>query len=157
MDFTDEELARIEAQERGRELAMSMARSRLARAEKVYDYSVTSVWIANAGAAVSVLAFLGSTWNGGEFPRQLLWPLGFFMTGLISLGLGTVILLVREVRGISRLERTNSLMDLHTADIKMLGESAGLSLRDPRTLSALISGLLFVGGCLVGFILLAAS
>jgi hypothetical protein len=151
---SDEESAQLEGQRESQRLVHEFVKNRIARIEKVYDYSLTSLWVANAGAAIAILTFIGSTWSNGAFYRPALWPLGLFIAGLISMGVGSLLWLISERGVIRRLERVASLLNIDMQDIHTPSEGAGLWLGNARTTSALISGVLFVSGCVLGFLLL---
>lgn len=133
----------------------SFLKSRLERAERAYGQALTSLWVGNAGAALATLSFIGATWKSDTFPKVLLWPLGFFVFGVISMGVGALLTLVHEKRAIERIQRAESPLDLCWDDIESPLQSVGLTLRNGRTAMALLSGACFIVGCVVGFLLLA--
>jgi hypothetical protein len=131
-------------------------KSRLDFAEKIYSQAMNSLWLGNAGAALATLSFIGAAWKEGTFPKILLAPLGFFLAGLISMGIGTLLALLRVRAVIVRNQGAEWPWQFIVGDVQLLpAERLGLSPRDWRTIMALFSGGFFVAGCLVGFILLA--
>jgi hypothetical protein len=127
----------------------------LALAEKIYSQAMNSLWLGNAGASLTTLSFIGAAWKNGTFPKILLAPLAFFLTGLISMGIGTVSAIMRVRAAIERNQLAESPLDIRMDDIQSPLERVGLSGSDRRTVMALFSGGCFVAGCVVGFILLA--
>jgi hypothetical protein len=94
MTNDDEERQKAFAQfdeKRQREFAQlhQFKRPRIERAERAYTQALTSLWFANAGAAIATLSFIGIILQKGVFHRSLLVPLGFFLLVLISMGWGT--------------------------------------------------------------------
>jgi hypothetical protein len=82
-------------------------------------------------------------------------PLGFFILGVISMGVGTLVALMRERGVIERNQKAQSLLDIFTQDFQSPLQRVGLSRGDWRMRLAFCSGAFFVTGCFVGFILLA--
>lgn len=124
-------------------------------AEKVYGQAINSLWLGNAGAALATLSFIGAAWKDGTFPKVLLWPLGFFIAGTISMGLGALMSLWRLRSMILGNQTAESIWDMGMEVIQSPAERVGLSSRDWRTRMALCSGSCFVAGCIAGFVLLA--
>jgi hypothetical protein len=87
----------------------------------------------------------------------LLWPLAFFIFGLISMGFGVLLALIRERQVIARNQHAKSVLDLTTRDSQSPLERIGLAPGDGRMIMATISGLCFLAGCAVGFFLLLAT
>jgi len=132
------------------ERVQEFVRPRLERAVRAYSQAITSLWLGNAGAALATLTFVGGIWQKGAFHRCLLVPLPLFVLGLISVGLGSAISLVKEVRIIKRMESAKSVGEFRTDDVKRPTEQAGFW--DWRTGLAIVSAAVFVLGCLVGVI-----
>ncbi len=145
----------IDPRERGIEQAQAFLKPRLDFAERTYNQAMNSLWLGNAGAALATLSFIGAAWKDGTFPRILLAPLAFFLAGLISMGIGTLLALMRVRAVIERNQLAELPWDFIVGDAQSPAERVGLSGRDARTIMALFSGGFFVAGCLVGFILLA--
>jgi hypothetical protein len=137
--------------------AQAFVDSRATLAEKIFSQAINSLWLGNSGAALATLSFIGAAWKDGGFPRALLWPLGFFILGVISMGVGTLVALMRERGVVERNQKAQSLLDISTRDFQSPLERVGLSRGDWRMRLALCSGVCFVVGCLVGFILLARA
>ena len=127
---------------------------RLRRAQRLYSQAITGLLLGNAGAALATLSFIGATWHDGGFHKALLWPLAFFVLGLIVIGTGMLGALVFEARAIANLQGISSPLDIITDYIQSPVEKVELTVSSWRTGTALISGCLFVCGCLAGFILL---
>jgi hypothetical protein len=90
-------------------------------------------------------------------PKVVLGKLGFFILGVISMGVGTLVALMRERGVVERNQKAQSLLDIFGRDFQSPLERVGLSRRDWRMRLALCSGVCFVVGCVVGFILLART
>jgi hypothetical protein len=120
------------------ERVQKFVRPRLERAERAYSQALTSLWLGNAGAALATLSFIGAAWQKGTFHRSLLVPLFSFVLGLILMGLGSTISLVKEARIIKRMERARSWLEFRVGDVKSSTEQAGLVL-DWRTWTAILA------------------
>jgi hypothetical protein len=131
-------------------------RPRLERAEKAYNQALASLWLGNGAAALAALSSIGAMSRQGQFPSQLLWPLWFFVLGLVSMGVGAFAALVREARSVHSMLHANatSALDFKVSDIQSPAERAGLTFCDWRTSMALLSSIFFVSGCLSGLFLL---
>lgn len=126
-------------------------------AEKIYSQAINSLWLGNSGAALATLSFIGAAWKDGGFPRALVWPLGLFIAGIISMGVGTLVALMRERSVIERNQKAQSLLDIFTKDFQSPLTRVGLARGDWRLRLAFCSGGCFVVRCALGFILLACS
>jgi hypothetical protein len=153
--MNEEEDRAREFEERDAERAQAFVHSRTELAEKIYSQALNSLWLGNAGAALATLSFIGAAWKEHGFPRVFLWPLGFFMLGVISMGIGTLAALMRERGAIERNQKAQSLLDIYTQDFQLPLDRVGLSRGDWRLRLAFFSGGCFVAGCAVGFILIA--
>lgn len=140
-DFSDE---REEAHER--------AARALDKIQPAYAQVLATLWVANGGATLAALSFIGAVYKPPEFSRALLLPLWCFVLALISMGIGTGCWLVRARKAIRAREDSLSILDLSPDLIMRPSEAAGLTLRDPRTVSAVVSAALFVLGCAAGLI-----
>ena len=100
------------------ERAQAFADSRAELAEKIFSQAINSLWLGNCGAALATLSFIGAAWKDGGFPRVLLWPLGFFILGVISMGVGTLVALMRERGVVERNQKAQSLLDIFTRDFQ---------------------------------------
>jgi hypothetical protein len=126
---------------------------RLNRAAQTYNQALKSLWLGNAGAALATMSFIGATWRSNAPPRFLLVPFGFFIVGLIAMGVGELTNLVTESRAIRRIQDARSIADVPFQYVETPAENVGLHL-SPRTLLALISGGCFVAGVTIGFVLI---
>jgi hypothetical protein len=155
----DEDRAREERvrdfEEHDLERAQAFVRSRAELAEKIYSQAINSLWLSNSGAALATLSFIGAAWKNGGFPKTLLWPLGLFIAGMIFMGIGTLVALLRERSVVARNQQAQSILDIYSQDIWSPLERTGLSSGDWRARMALCSGICFVAGCVAGFVLLA--
>jgi len=131
-------------------------RPRIERAERAYSQMLTSLWIGNAGAALATLTFIGGALQKGKFPNGLLLPLWLFVLGVISMGLGSAIALMKEAKALDRLQRATSYLDMRVDDTKTATELAGLTC-DWRTMMAVLSAAFFVLGCFAGLFGLSFS
>lgn len=146
---TDDEYAEHQLEELER--AQRFSRPIIDRAERIYSQSLNGLWIGNAGAAIASLSFMGSIISAKpELAKALVIPFLLFVAGLIAMGLGAVIVLVREGARAKRMERVSSVLGIVMGDIVSPTEAVGLALRDPRTISAVIGALTFLSGCLWG-------
>lgn len=137
-------------------MVQQWARERLEQVARVYEHAIAALWIGNAGASLATLSFIGATWNKGV-THSLIWPLGFFLGGLVSMGVGSVAAIIVESGRIHRYLKADSILDLQIDDIDDPAERAGLTFSNWRTRCACLSGALFVLGCLTGFAILAIS
>jgi hypothetical protein len=137
-----------------REFLDRLLQPRLEQAERAYSQALTSLWIGNGGATLATLSFVGATWNRGGSIRPLLWPLGFFIVGLVSMGLGAAGALLKEAVAIRRMQKVTSIVDLQMRDWEAPrpAEGIGLSLKNWRTIMGCISGACFLIGCCIGFV-----
>ncbi len=127
------------------------------RAVKVYEQAITSLWVGNASATLATLSFIGATWSNGEFPRALLWPLVIFLAGVVAMAIGSIVAMISAQARIERMALANSILDFMVKDIQSPWEEIGLTFSDWRTRMAILSGALFVIGCVVGFVQLILS
>lgn len=159
--MSDEDKAREDRtrdfEEHDLERAQGFVQSRAELAEKIYSQAINSLWLGNSGAALATLSFIGAAWKEGAFPRSLLWPLGLFIAGIISMGIGTLVALMRERGAIERNQNAQSLLDVFSRDFQSPLERVGLARGDWRLRLAFFSGVCFVAGCVAGFILLACK
>ncbi len=117
--------AELEAHRHAAKLMDSFLNPRLQRAERAYGQALRSLWLGNAGAALATLSFIGATWDNGVFPEILLWPLAFFVAGIIPMGVGAVWVLIKEKGTIERIQSVNDPVDLRMSDIESPAESVG--------------------------------
>ena len=150
MDPNEEQ--RADDQLKAQKEVYEFAQPYLDRAGKVYEQAITSLWVGNAGATLATLSFIGATWRNGEFPRALLWPLVIFLAGVVAMAIGSIVALVSARNRIERMARANSILNFLCDDIKSPTEEIGLKLSDWRTGMAVLSGALFIVGCVVGLV-----
>ena len=127
--------------------------SYVASLQPAYLQALNSIWIANAGASLATLSFIGATIHDARPHLCLLLTPCFFVIGLISMGIGTVWWLIEERSWLAYMDKHEpplAILDVPATLAKSPTARAGLSLKDPRTTSALISGALFVLGCVTG-------
>lgn len=142
-------------EEHDQERAQAFVQSRLEVADKLFSQAINGLFLGNAGAALATLSFVGATWKDGTFPQALLGPLALFVLGVVSMGVGAGLALVRERGVIVRNQTAKSFLDIFTRDFQSPLERVGLAPGDWRLIMALCSGGFFVAGCIVGFVLLA--
>jgi hypothetical protein len=143
--------------ERWNQVYEEYVRPRLERAEKAYNQALASLWLGNGAAALAALSAIGASWRQGQqFPSLLLWPLWFFVLGLVSMGVGAFVALVREARSVHSMLGANatSVLDLRVGDIQSPAVRVGLTFDDWRTRMAGLSAFFFLSGCIVGLLLL---
>lgn len=149
--MSDEDNA-SEHQRRDEGLVEQHVRRRLEPAEQAYRQSLTSLWIGNGAASLAALSFIGAASRDGKFSHPLLWPLTCFVLGLISMGVGTGLYLLKEGSVIHQMERAASVWGFAAGQAKSPSEKAGLALTDPRTCAAVLSAAFFVSGCFIGLV-----
>src|SRR5215207_8403768 len=142
-----------EYEEREREVVERMLEARIARAERIYDHAITSLWLGNSGAAVATLSLLGVTLKDGKPLRQLMFPLTAFIVGIVLMGLGSILALWREYRAVRSTQEARSILEVRADAIESPAEKI-LSFRNGRTVMALLAGAAFVVGCVSGLSLL---
>jgi hypothetical protein len=145
-----EEETELDRAEREQAAVIEMVERRLDQVRPTYAQALSQLWFANAGGAVTVLSFIGAMTKSCNFPHQLLVPLWFFVVGLIFLGAGSGAWLFSERKKLRHMETTNSILDINFRDVLRPTETVGLTLRDGRTIGAIASAVLFVGGCIAG-------
>ena len=129
---------------------------RIEMATRSYEKAITGLWLGNAGAAIATLNFIGGKFRGVyHFPVPWLLSLGCFVSGLILMGFGAGWTLYKEKQVIDRIDHYNTFLDIKLDEVKSNTEIIGLYVKDIRTITALIAGILFVVGCIFGLILLA--
>jgi hypothetical protein len=131
------------------EQAQEFVDSLLERATRTYNRIFTCLWSANGAAAG-----LSSTamWHDNALRRGLLFPLAFFMLGLLALVVGDLCSLRHEVKIIRRAEEAPSLLQMPGYVFRRPSEQAGLTPRDWRLKMGSASGILFILGLLTMFI-----
>lgn len=122
-----------------------------------YAQALTSLWLGNAGASLAVLSFIGASWRDGRFPHFLLIPLGCFVLGLVSMGIGSALWLWGAREDIRDTEDAELILDRRAFRAMRPSERAGLTWKDWRTQAALLSAALFALGCVAGLIGLALA
>jgi hypothetical protein len=147
--MTDEETTRLS--QRDAEILQSYIRPIFRRTSRAYNQMLTSLWLGNAGASLATLTFIGGALQKGAFPRFLLVPLWFFVSGLIFMGIGAGIALIREAMALDRMQRVSSIWEIKVDDIRSPLQGAGLAL-DWRSGMAAVSALCFICGCAAGLI-----
>jgi hypothetical protein len=110
---------------------------KLYRAERAYDRALTTLWVGNAGGALTTLAYATANRHDGTFTRSLLVPLVLFVIGLV-------------VTGVS------SLIEFETGRRATMRTGGELPL-GWRTATALASGACFVIAFMFGFVMLARN
>ena len=155
MDSDEEQ--RAEAQWKDQQEVYEFLQPLLDRTAKVYNHSITSLWAGNAGATLATLSFIGVTWSNGAFHKALLWPFGIFLAGVVAMAIGSFVALVSARDRLERMARANSILGFLVDDIESPTEEIGLTFSDWRTRMAMLSGALFITGCVVGFVQLLLS
>jgi hypothetical protein len=139
-----------EAHRRALESAeMTILSRKLDRAERAYDRVLTTLWVGNAGGALTTLAYATANRHDGTFTRSLLIPLVLFVLGLVVTGVSSLIEFESERRAIARIRRATSVLDLPSLD----GEWP----LDWRTATALVAGACFVIAFIFGFVMLSRN
>jgi hypothetical protein len=123
---------------------------RLDRAAQAYNQALKSLWLGNAGAALAMMSFIGAIGRGNPISHTFFLPLGFFIIGLISMGVGELTTLVSEGSAIRRIQRATSIIEISFRDVETPAEQIGLHF-SARTLWALASGSCFIVGAIIGF------
>ncbi len=130
----------------------------IAKLQPAYRQALNGIWIANGGASLATLSFTATTIHElRSHMGLLLCAIVCFVLGLVSMAIGTVWWLIKERRWLAYMDKHEppfSVLDVPAGLAKSPTERAGLSLKDPRTTAAVISGTLFVIGCGTGLIAL---
>jgi len=129
---------------------------RLDRAERLYTQALNGLWLGNASGAGVALTLTGVTLQSGTFHHWLMVPLCFFLFGLMSMGLGSVVFLMKEARIIKRIELMRSVRDimkLQMDEITSQSEEAGL-VWNWRNYAAIVSAGAFVLGIISGLLII---
>jgi len=125
----------------------AIQKGRLEIAKSTHNQILDKLWISNGAGAAAVFARAGDAIKDAHSnSHQYLGPLTCFIVGAIFPIIGSTIALVIEKTRIYEMESANSLLDLRIDRAKRPTAQAGLTLWDPRTLSAIISALLLVAG-----------
>jgi hypothetical protein len=122
---------------------------RLQRAERAYDRALATLWIGNAGGALTTLAYATANRHDGTFTRSLLVPLVFFVVGFVATGASSLIELEIERRAIRRASGSTPAPDLTS--------SGGELPLGVRIATVLASGACFVIAFGFGFAMLARN
>lgn len=128
-----------------RALDQSIAR-RAKVARRQYEKILARLWLGNAGGAVVTVSYFGAAGAARNLTPKAIY---FFLIGLLILGLGTLLDLVREWMVIYANQRATHSLGLKAGYGKSPVERAGFST------SAILAGfaaLCFVGGCIVGLV-----
>jgi hypothetical protein len=139
------------------EQAEAFLRPSIEAADKLFSQAINCLLLGNSGGALATLGFLGAIARDGTFPRVLLYPLFFFVLGLVSMGVGILVALWRKRGVIVRNQTAREVLDFAPRDIGSPLESIGLAAGDRRMILALFSGCCFLAGCLIGFGILACK
>ena len=70
--------------------------------------------LGNSGGALATLGFIGTIAKDGTFPKVLLYPLFFFLFGLLLMGIGILVALRRERGAIIRNQRMYKCIGIHS-------------------------------------------
>lgn len=139
-----------EARRRDLEIAETAILShKLDRAERAYDRALTTLWVGNAGGALTTLAYATANRHDGTFTRSLLVPLVLFVLGLVVTGANSLIEFECERRAIARIRRGTPVLVLPPSD--------GERRLAWRTAAAVAAGACFVVGFIFGFVMLSRN
>lgn len=128
----------------GEQVVAAMHARHLAHAIEAHRQITNRLWVGNGTGALAVGT--GLSQGLGAFSAV---SLGFFVAGLISLGIGAGMHLWGLSGHIHALEDAQSVLDIPAAMIRRPSEDAGLAFSDPRTWSGVVAAGCFVIG--VGF------
>jgi hypothetical protein len=142
-----QELERVEAS----------LRPRIDVATKLFSQAINCLLLGNSGGALATLGFIGTIAKDGTFPKVLLYPLFFFILGLVLMGIGILVALSRERGAIIRNQWATNIWDTSPRDALSPLQRVGLAPGDRRMIMALLSGCCFLAGCFVGFGILACK
>jgi hypothetical protein len=145
-----------ERRPRDLEIAEKILKPRRDRAERAYDRALTTLWVGNAGGALTTLAYITANRHDGTFTRSLLVPLVLFVLGLAMTGISSLIEFESERRAILRIQRANPILDVGSDSDRWPAEKIRSPL-DWRTAMALLSGACFIVGFVFGFAMLARN
>ena len=156
-DMDQDEEQHAEAEWEAQQEVYKWLQPLLDRTAKVYNHAITSLWVGNAGATLATLSFIGVTWSNGAFHKPLLLPLGIFLAGVVAMAIGSLVALVSACAQIKRMSRARSILGFRVGDVKSPTEKIGLTFSDWRTRMAMLSGAMFIMGCVVGIVQLLLS
>lgn len=77
------------------------------RAEAIYGHAINALWAGSGAASLAV----ATTMKTAGLGKLALWPLGFFLAGLICMCIGSLQTLVRMTGAIRRKERASSILE----------------------------------------------
>jgi hypothetical protein len=157
MSAQDDDEANRERQLQEFELADAFLRPRIEAADKLFSQAINCLLLGNSGGALATLGFLGAIAKNGAFPKALLYPLFFFILGLVLMGVGILVALWHERGVIVRNQFANAPLDFAARDLKSPLQRVGLAPGDRRMFMALLSGCCFLVGCFAGFGILACK
>lgn len=127
------------------QLAVDRSLAKRAKAtRRKYEKALTKLWVANGGGAVVTIGFLGS--DAGRAASS--WPLFFFLTGLVCLGLGMLFELASEWVNLHANQHATRLLGFRSEFAKSPLQRAGWSKWNASI--ALVAVIAFIGGCIVG-------
>ena len=147
--MADREIDTARTRLEDRETGEPVLQHGLARAERAYDRVLTTLWIGNAGGALTTLLYATANRHDGTFTRSLLAPLILFVLGLALTGIGSLIEFESERRALTRLARGAAIANDRPA--------FGGWRPHWRTVTALLSGACFSIGFIFGFAMLARN
>ena len=128
---------------------------RLQAAKSIYDQILDKLWLSNGAGAAAVFTRAGDLIKDTHSATpQYLWPLGFFVAGAVLPILGNAIALFGETFIIYEMESARGILELKAGHAKRPSKQASLTLKDPRTITALLSACCLVIGGIWGFCLL---
>jgi hypothetical protein len=147
--MTDSQDQSAQARLRDLEVAQTILKRRLDRAERAYDRALTTLWVGNAGGALTTLAYITANRHDGTFTRSLLVPLVLFVLGLAITGTSSLIEFEAERRAIARFARETPVPEVWSP--------SGEWRPDWRTAMALLSGACFTVAFIFGFVMLSRN
>jgi len=144
----------IDRQESELKFAHDFLQPRVDRLQKSYAQAINRLWLGNAGAALATLSFIGASGTQNSSVRAaMLVPLACFACGLLTLGIGELIGLIRDAKAVGRNQYAQSVGDMYIDDAESPLEKSGASL-NRKTLLQASAAIFFAVGLISGFLLL---
>jgi hypothetical protein len=139
-EYRDQGAARARDERTANRLLFKRARS----TRRLYEKAVTRLWVGNAGGAVVTISYLAATSNVKSLS---LWPIYFFMVGLLLLVVEQIWHLGHEWKTIKDNQSAGSLLEFRTNYFKYPLEAANLTW---NVIMSLLATICFVLGCIAG-------
>src|SRR4051794_12999478 len=119
----------IDRQESELKLVHDFLQPRIDRLQQSYAQAINRLWLGNAGAALATLSFIGASGlQSNPVRAAMLVPLACFASGLLTLGIGELIGLIRDAKAVGRNQYAQSVGDMYINDAESPLQKSGASL-----------------------------